>query len=256
MIRAFLVDDEALALRRLSRLLEATRRVEIVGTATDPEVAVSAIQEAQPEVIFLDIQMPELSGFDVLARIHPQPLVVFTTAYDQFALQAFEVNSIDYLLKPIEAQQLERALRKLEQIQAGREGRPEIDKLLAQIAAAAQNTSTPQYPVRLPSRVGERIEFIELAQVTHFFASDKLTFAATAGKNHVLDSTIQELEKKLDPHKFVRIHRATIVALNYVHELHPLFAGRMLVRLKDPHHTELNVARDRVRELKERLGVL
>jgi two-component system LytT family response regulator len=103
--------------------------------------------------------------------------------------------------------------------------------------------------------VGERVEFLELSRVTHFFASDKLTFAATATKNHAVDYTIQELEEKLDPRRFVRIHRSTLVNADYVHELHPLFAGRAVVRLKDEKRTELTAARDRVRILKERLGI-
>jgi two-component system LytT family response regulator len=256
MIRAFLVDDEPLALKRLSRLLTSSGRVEITGSAIDPLAAVTAIRELQPEVIFLDIQMPELSGFDVVAQLEPQPLVVFTTAYDQFALRAFEVNSVDYLLKPVTIQHLERALSKLERILTGSEARPQMQQLLDQITAAARNTSEAQYPQRLPSRIGERIEFVDLAQVTHFFAMDKLTWAATPAKNYVLDWTIHDLEKKLDPQKFVRIHRSTIVALGYIQELHPMFAGRMLARLKDSRRTELNVARERVRELKERLGII
>jgi two-component system, LytTR family, response regulator len=253
-MRAFLVDDEPLALKRLARLLEANRYVEIVGTSTDPLEAVTAIQKARPDVVFLDIQMPEMTGFDVLAKLDPQPLVIFTTAHDQFALKAFEVNSIDYLLKPIEAPKLQRALRKLERIQAGAEARPEVQKLLDQIAATLHKKSST-YLERLPSRMGERIELVEVARVTHFFAGDKLTYAATPAKNYVVDFTIQQLEEKLDPQQFVRIHRATIVAIRYIHELYPWFAGRMKLRLKDERHTELDVARDRVKTLKERMGI-
>jgi len=252
-MRAFLVDDEPLALKRLARMLSATGRVEIAGTSTDPVEAVAAIQKVRPDVVFLDIQMPEMSGFDVLSKLSPQPLVVFTTAYEQFALQAFEVNSIDYLLKPIEGSKLDRALRKLESIQAGALARPEFHALLAQVSASIRGRSDSLE--RLPSRVGERIEFVDLARVTHFFAHEKLTYAATAGRNYVIDFSIQQLEEKLDPKKFVRIHRSTIVAIKYVHELYPWFAGRMKLRLKDERQTELDVARDRVKILKERLGI-
>ena len=111
------------------------------------------------------------------------------------------------------------------------------------------------YPVRIASRIGERVEFVELSRVTRFFASDKLTYAATSVKNYVVDHTIQELEQKLDPRKFIRIHRATLVNIDFVYDLHAMFAGRMLVRLKDEKKTELTVSRDRVRALKERLGI-
>jgi two-component system LytT family response regulator len=254
-MRAFLVDDEALALKRLSRMLAATGRVEIVGQSSDPEQAIEAIQAAKPDVLFLDIEMPGMTGFQMLSRIDPQPLIVFTTAYGQYALEAFGVNSIDYLLKPMEAAQLSRALDKIERIRGGTEPRPEIRELLDRVASLAAQAKQPAYPDRIPSRLGERVEFVELSRVTHFFSSEKLTYAATGAKNFVVDHTIQELEQKLDPRRFLRIHRATLLNLDYIHELHAWFAGRMMVRLKDEKHTELAVSRDRVRGLKERLGI-
>jgi two-component system LytT family response regulator len=252
-MRAFLVDDEALALKRLSRMLTATGRVEIVGSDTDPVEAVQAVLEAKPDVLFLDIEMPEMTGFEMLAKLDPQPMIVFTTAYDRYALQAFGVNSIDYLLKPIEQAQLERALDKVERMRGGAEPRQEIRELLRRLNAVA--APQPEYPTRIASRIGERVEFVELSRVTHFFAADKLTYAATPVKNYVVDHTIQELEQKLDPRKFVRIHRATLLNLDCVNDLHAMFAGRMLVRLKDEKKTELTVSRDRVKALKQRLGI-
>ena len=252
-MRAFLVDDEALALKRLSRMLSATRRVEIVGSDTDPVEAVQAVLEAKPDVLFLDIEMPEMTGFEMLAKLDPQPMIVFTTAYDRYALEAFGVNSIDYLLKPIEQAQLDRALDKIERMRGGAEPRQEIRELLERLSAVA--VPAPEYPARIASRIGERVEFVELARVTHFFAADKLTYAATPARNYVVDHTIQELEQKLDRRKFIRIHRATLVNIDFVYDLHALFAGRMMVRLKDEKKTELTVSRDRVRELKQRLGI-
>lgn len=238
-------------------MLAVTGRVEIAGTSTDPVEAVEAILKTKPDVLFLDIEMPGMTGFQMLSELDPQqqPLIVFTTAYDQYALEAFGVNSVDYLLKPIEAPQLARALDKVDRMRGGVEPRPEIRALLDRIAALAAGGGQPAYPDRIASRTGERVELIELARVTHFFARDKLTYAATAAKNHVVDHTIQELEQKVDPRKFVRIHRAILLNLDYVHELHTWFAGRMMVRLKDEKHTELTVSRDRVRALKERLGL-
>jgi two-component system LytT family response regulator len=257
-MRAFLVDDESLALKRLQRMLAATGRVDIAGASTDPVEAVEAILKAKPDVLFLDIEMPGMTGFQMLSKLDPQPLIVFTTAYDQYALEAFGVNSVDYLLKPIEAPQLTRALDKIERMRGGIEPRPEIQQLLDRItalAAAGGAASQTAYPDRIASRTGERVELVELARVTHFFAKDKLTYAATAAKSYVVDHTIQELEQKFDPRKFVRIHRAILLNLDYVHELHTWFAGRMMVRLKDEKRTELTVSRDRVRALKERLGL-
>jgi two-component system, LytTR family, response regulator len=254
-MRAYLVDDEPLAIKRLSRLLNATRRVEIVGTSTDPLEAVAGIQKHQPDVVFLDIQMPEMSGFDVLAKLDPQPFVVFTTAHDAFALKAFEVNSVDYLLKPIEKPLLERALNKLERMRNGNNAKPDIRALLHEVAASMGNLARSGFLERLPSRLGDRVELVDIRRVTHFFANEKLTFAATPGKNYVVNFTIQALEDKLDPANFVRIHRSTIVALKNIQELHPWFAGRMRIRLNDERHTDLDVARDRVKALKEKLGM-
>ncbi len=246
-MRAFLVDDEALALKRLQRMLAPGKRVQIVGTSTDPVEAVPAILEAKPDLLFLDIEMPGMTGFEMLAHLQPQPWVVFTTAYDRYALEAFGVNSVDYLLKPIEAAQLDRALDKIERLR-GNGASPDVSELIRRLAP-------PSYPDRVASKVGEKIEFVDLDQVTHFFASDKLTFAATPAKNFAVDYSIQELEQKLDPGRFVRVHRATLVNVAHVQELHSWFAGGLMVRLKDPKHTELKVSRDRVRVPKERLGI-
>lgn len=251
-LRAYLVDDELPALKRLARLLEATGRVEIVGSERNPERAVEALSRELPDVLFLDIQMPGLSGFDLLARLPRQPAVVFTTAYDQYALRAFEVNSIDYLLKPIEPEQLERSLNKLERFQGVPQpspwlNHPDLRSLLQVLSGAL--------PGRIPIRVGERTRFLDLSRITHFFTRGRLTFAAAEGKSYCVDWTISELEQKLAASRFFRIHRGTLLNLDWLDELIPWFTGRMAARLKDEKQTELTVARDRVRALKERLGL-
>jgi two-component system LytT family response regulator len=126
--------------------------------------------------------------------------------------------------------------------------------LLAQLSAALRQPAAPDYPQRIASRLGERIQVLEAARITHFFAQDKLTYAAMSGKNYVVDHTVSELEQKLDPRQWVRIHRATLLNLTWVREVDAWFGGRLLVRLRDGG-AELQVARDRVAELKKRLGV-
>ncbi len=253
-MRVFLVDDEELALKRLTRLLAAAAQVEVVGSSQDPVDALEAIEKTKPDLLFLDIEMPGMSGFELLARLNAQPLVVFTTAYDRYALEAFGVNSVDYLLKPIEAAQLDRALRKIETLRgSGLDPKREVRALLSHLSSMAKQV--PAYPERIASRLGERTEFIDLGRISHFYADEKLTFAATEAKSFIVDHTIQELEKRLDPKVFVRIHRATLLNVGYVLEMYPLFAGRMMVRLKDAKRTELTVARDRVRILKDKLGI-
>ena len=253
-MRAFLVDDEPLAVNRLQRLLEETGRVEIAGASSDPRAALDQLRRSRPDVLFLDIEMPGMSGFDLLEQLgDPQPLVVFTTAYDEYALDAFKVNSIDYLLKPVEAAQLDRALTKLNRIIGGSEARGDVNALLNQVRVMLAQRQ-PEYLARVASRVGDRVEFVEVTQVTHFYAKDKLTFAVTAAKHHALDLTITELEQKLPPQRWVRIHRSTLLNVDAVKELHSWFGGKLLVKLKDGR-TELQVARERAAEVKAKLGI-
>jgi two-component system, LytTR family, response regulator len=253
-IRAYLVDDEHLALERLSRMLTATGRVEICGSATNPAVAVEQIRRLSPDVLFLDIHMPGLSGFDLLAELPEQPFVIFTTAYDQYALEAFSVNSLDYLMKPLEPDHLERALAKAERACGSGERPPDMRSLLTRIVKSLEVGASSRLD-RIASRSGDKVEPLDLRRVTHFFSRDKLTFAATLERNYVVDMTIAELEQKLDPGRFIRIHRGTILNLDHLQELHGMFGGRMLARIKGAGKTELQVSRDRVAPLKQRLGL-
>jgi two-component system LytT family response regulator len=249
-MRAYLVDDERLAVERLTRLLLATGRVTIAGSTTDPEAALAALRETVVDVLFLDIQMPGLTGFELLARLERDVAVVFTTAYDRYAIEAFGVNSLDYLLKPIEPERLERALDKVERF-AG-QAPPDVRTLARELAAQL----TPNRRLeRVASRVGERTTVLEVARISHFTSKDKLTFAVVNGHEHVIDHTLTELETALDMRRFARIHRATIVNVGFVTELFPAVDGGVLVRLKDEKKTELSVARDRVKDLKQRLGI-
>lgn len=255
MITAYLLDDERPAIERLSRMLEATSRVRILGTSTDPVGALAELQRVRPDVLFLDIRMPELSGFEVLAELPQQPLVVFTTAYSEHALEAFRADSVDYLVKPIDAEQLDRALDKAQRFLTRGGRHDDLRAALGRITAALHSSPGGAWLTRLASRSGEKITVIDLDTVTHVYAGDKLTFAATPQRHFVVDQTIAELEEKLDPARFVRIHRGAIVNLDHLLEVHAGFGGRLIVRLKDAGKTELTVARDRARVLKAKLGL-
>ena len=253
-LRAYLVDDEPLAVERLRRLLERTGRVEVTGSTTEPEKAVAALTVDPPDVCFLDIQMPRLNGFEVLARLSSQPIIVFTTAYDQYALKAFGVNSVDYLLKPVEPESLDRALNKVERLRgSGQFAQPDLQALLKKLSDSLHQAK-PEYLDRIASRLGDRLWFLDLARVTHFYAEDKLTYAVSEGKAYCVDQAITELERKLDPKKFLRIHRSTVVNAEWIKEVASLPGGTLNVRLKDGKDTDLTVARDRAREFKARLG--
>jgi len=256
-LRAYLVDDEPLAVERLKRLLANYDNLRVVGSATDPARALEFLAGSNDvDVLFLDIQMPGINGFDLLSRLSVQPLVIFTTAFDQYALRAFEVNSIDYLLKPIEPEQLERALSKLLRLRPALkpewQRNPDLPAMLKELAASLAGQRA-DYPRRIASRIGERITFLDLDAVTHFVARDKLTYAAVNGREHSVDQTIADLEQKLDPARFLRIHRAVLLNLDWVQEVNASLAGKVVVCLKDARHSQLPVARDRVRMLRARM---
>ncbi len=263
-LRAYLVDDEPLAIERLKRMLAPYDFLEIAGSSTDPAKAVEFLSGAAGEsagnridVLFLDIQMPGMNGFELLSRLAVQPFVIFTTAYDQYALRAFEVNSIDYLVKPIEPDQLERAIAKLGRlrplVKPGWQQSADLPAVLKDLAASLRGQHA-SYPRNVASRVGDRISFLNLETVTHFVARDKLTYAVINGKEHSVDQTITALEEKLDPARFLRIHRAILLNLDWVKEADVSFEGRTVVSLKDARSTQLPVARDRVRLLRSRMG--
>jgi two-component system LytT family response regulator len=194
--------------------------------------------------------MPGLSGFQLLERLDRDVAVVFTTAFDRFAIDAFGVNSVDYLLKPIEPDRLDRALDKIERF-AG-QPRPDVRALARELAA---ELAPHRRLERIASRVGERTTVLDVARISHFSSKDKLTFAVVNGHEHVVDYTLTDLEARLDPRRFARVHRATIINIAFVQELFPAVDGGVLARLKDEKKTEVSVARDRVRELKQRLGI-
>jgi two-component system LytT family response regulator len=232
-------------MRRLARMLGD--RVEIVGQATEPADAVARIAaDGAIDLVFLDISMPGMDGFDVATRLPASAMVVFTTAHDEHALRAFETNAIDYLLKPIREDELARALAKLERLRALPS--PDAD---AELAAAMTRIGAAR-PERIASRLGDRIHLVELDRVTHFFAEDKLTYAVTSERSYVVEPSVADLERSYARLGFFRIHRATLVRVAAIVELASTSDGTR-VRLADG--TELAVARERARALKDKLGV-
>jgi DNA-binding LytR/AlgR family response regulator len=243
-LRAYLVDDEPLALQRLRGLLDRTGRVEVTGASTDPEEAATALTTAPPDVCFLDIQMPRLNGFQLLSRVARPPHVIFTTAYDRYALQAFQVNAVDYLLKPIELGPLNNALAKAERLHAAGSLAAVDVQALARQLAEAMRASRPGYPSRIASRLGERLLFLDLARVTHW----------SEGRAYCVDHAISLLEHMLDPNDWLRIHRGSLVNVRWIKDASPLPGGSLCVRLADAANTELTVARDRAREFRARMA--
>lgn len=250
-LRAYVVDDEPLAVQRLVTLLRRTGRVEIAGSATDPVEALAALSAGPPpDVLFLDIHMPELDGFELLARLPSPPAVVFTTAHDEHALRAFRARALDYLLKPVTRAELDGALDRVARL-AGAAAPPPGG---ADLAAILELVRGARPPARIASRLGDRVTLLALDDISHFVAADRLTYAVSGGRQHVLDETLTALERRLGDSRFFRVHRNALVNLDLVAELRG-DGGAVTVVLRDPGATCLPVARDRVRALKDRLGI-
>ncbi len=252
-LSAYVLDDERIAVSRLTRMLSSDSRVRVVGSSTNPVHALDEIRTLGPDVLFIDIEMPGLSGFDTLHKLgDAQPFVVFTTAFEQYALEAFRVNSIDYLLKPIEQAALERAIGKLERLTRSSGTRPDVLALLDQVRTALAGVEK-RYIDRVASRTGPHVTFVEIVQVTHFYTRDRLTFASTAAKDYAIDMPLSDLEQRLPPERWLRIHRSTIVNVDMVADLQPWFGGKLVLGLKNGK-TRLTVARERVADVRARLG--
>lgn len=216
-IRVVIVDDEELARQVLREFLSSHNEVEIAAECANGFEAVKAVSEQKPDLVFLDIQMPKLDGFEVLELIGPGAAVVFVTAYDSYAIKAFEVHAVDYLLKPVGTERFEAALKRAKERLGGE--LPQQVLPPAELAAAARPPS--QYLDRIPVRDGTRVSIIPVAKLDYAEAQDDYVALASEGKKHLKQQTISSLEAALDPARFLRVHRSYIVNLERVASVEP-----------------------------------
>jgi len=259
-IRTLIVDDEPLAREGIRVLLTQHAEFEIVGECGNGLTAVQAVRERKPDLLFLDVQMPQMNGFEVLERIAAErsPVVIFVTAYDQYALRAFEHHALDYLLKPFDderfEQTLERAATQIRQREAHRLGRRMLalveDWREGQPNRTRAPTEDSSYLTRLSVKSAGRVFFFKVSEIDWIEAADYYIKLHVGGKTHLLRESMTRLERRLDPQRFVRIHRSTMVNLERVRELRCPTQGEYRVCLTDG--TELRLSRSR----KERLKVL
>jgi two-component system LytT family response regulator len=236
--RALVADDEPLARQRLRDLLEELPAVEIVGEAADGAAAVAQIDALKPDLVFLDIQMPGLSGLEVLRRAAHHPVTIFTTAHDQYAVAAFELAAVDYLLKPFGMERLRTA----------------VDRALATRDAAAparaeQLLGAAHTVTRLFVRDRGKIVPLPVADIAHFEARDDYVAVYVGGRTYLMHVTLGELERRLDASRFLRIHRTHLVNLDHVRAMEPYDGTRLQVELRDG--TKLMASRSRSRELRD-----
>lgn len=250
-IRVLIVDDEALARERIRSLLQGALEIEIVGECSSGFQAVTEIERLNPDLIFLDVQMPELDGFEVIAQLGAasMPTVIFVTAYDSYALKAFEVHALDYLLKPFDRERFEAALeRACVQIRNERS-----NKLSQKLLALLDDIRPENKPIdRLVIKSGGRIFFLKSDEIDWIEAAGNYVKLHTGSGSHLLRDTMNRIEAQLDGNRFVRIHRSVIVNIERIKELHPLFHGDYSVRLEGG--TELTMSRTYRDRLQEVLG--
>jgi two-component system LytT family response regulator len=232
MIRALIIDDEPLPRERIRTLLGEHRDVEVIGECRDGQVAVDTILAARPDLVFLDIQMPELDGFEVIKAISHEylPAIIFVTAFDQYAIRAFDVNAIDYLLKPINAARFEtavqRAIERLAQSNP-REPDPQLLNFIEQLRAG------PKFTTRFVVRSGARVSFVRTSEVDWIDVADNYVRLHIAGREHLVRETLKSVESQLDPDLFIRVHRSVIINLDRVETVEHTFHGEYLVTMKD-----------------------
>src|SRR5688572_8835260 len=254
-IRTLIVDDEPLARRNLRVLLEKDPQIEIVDECRNGREAVKAINSLSPDLIFLDIQMPELDGFDVVARVGPEQIqaIIFVTAFDQYALKAFEVHALDYLLKPFDDERFGFALRRAKsQIEAR-----EINRISKRLLALLEERESQRaegdkgYLTRLMIKASGRVVLLKVGEIDYIEADGNYAKLHVGRKAHLLREKMHDLEGRLDPAQFVRIHRSVIVNLDRIKELHPHFNGDYIVVLEDGR--QLRLSRTRRENLEARL---
>jgi two-component system, LytTR family, response regulator len=239
-LKVAIVDDEPLALQRLRRLVAAEPDLQIVAEGHDGMQAVELIHAHDPDVVFLDVQMPELDGFGVLEIVGPQemPPVVFVTAYDEYAVRAFEANAVDYLLKPFDQARFRAAVQKARRYVA--------DGASANVAKLTENVRRDRVVIRSDGRYvmlrSKDIEFVE--------AAGNYMVVHTTAKSHTVRETLSSLEGRLDSERFVRIHRSSLVNIDFVQEMQPTFHGEYVLTLKSGHRVNLSRSyRDKIKKI-------
>jgi two-component system LytT family response regulator len=248
-LHAIVVDDEPIARLRIRRMLDADSDVELIAECADGETAVAAICREGPDLVFLDIQMPEMDGFEVLKQIGVErmPVTIFVTAHDQYALRAFESHALDYLLKPFGKARFAEALGRAKQHVAGQLNRQALEKVLAALGQAAN-----RYVKQIPVTQRGRVVFIDASTIDWIGSNGNYAQLHVGNQQYDIRETLSAIERRLDPLEFVRIHRSTIVNVRSIKEIHPWFRGHHLVVLKNGR--ELRMSRYQ-QEVARRLGV-
>jgi len=250
-LRTLVVDDEKLARERLLSFLEKMDDVEVVGQAANGVEAVQRIQQDRPDLVFLDVQMPGMDGFEVIQSLpSPRPHVVFATAYDEYAIRAFDVAAADYLLKPFSRVRVESAVDRVRaRLKGGGRG-PDLEAVIRHITDATQQK---RFVTQVTVHAGRRILLLPVDEVFWFGVEHRLVYAHNSERGYMTNYTLRELEDRLDPEVFFRAHKASLVNLRHVKEIVPWFGGRFKLLMRDDEGSEVAVSRSQARVLRDRL---
>jgi len=245
MIRALIVDDEKPARERLCSFLRSVKDIEVIGQAKNGIEAIQAIEEESPDLVFLDVQMPGTDGFGVLKAVTKSFQVVFATAYDEYAIKAFEVQATDYLLKPISRDRLEEALRRTRQRLEGQAPATDYRELLKLLEARER-----RFVEQLPVHKGRQILILPIDDIFWFEVEYRLVYAHSATDRFMTNFTLKELEERLDPEVFFRAHKSRLVNLKRVKAIVPWFGGRFKLVMRNQESSEVELSRAQARVLR------
>lgn len=246
-LRVIIVEDEAPARDLLKAYLQRHENIELIAECADGFSGAKAINENKPDMVFLDIQMPKLTGFELIELLDEMPQVIFTTAYDQYAIKAFELSAVDYLMKPFSIARFDEALEKV--FERIKDKQPIADKIHSLTQKVKQDTEVID---RLFIKTGSRIDVVAVTDIIHIKAEDDYVEIFTANKKFLKKETMNYLERSLPKEMFVRVHRSGIINTNYIEKLERYGKESYIVIMKDG--STVNVSKSRVKELKEQLG--
>ena len=251
-MKAIIIEDEAVAVRQLIRVLQKVApTIEIVETLESIESAVYWFSNnAEPDLIFLDIHLSDGLSFEIFNHVKLKCPIIFTTAYDEYAIQAFKVNSIDYLLKPIKESELAQAIEKYKSLQSV----PVLEQQVTQLLQSYQQSISKNYKTRFLVKKQDQLKAIESSSVSYFYSEDKITFLRTASSKYIVNYSLNDLEKMLNPNDFFRLNRKMITSFSAIQKIHKYFNGKLLIELSPKVLEKIVISREKAIVFKEWLG--